>query len=84
MSESMWIDRAQSAEAKVATMESAYKPAIERIKIFKSNFGIKELENGEIDIDFEKFVENLGKESAMELRKIIDEVYSTTLHLKHG
>jgi len=84
MSESMWMDRAQSAESKLITMKESLGAAVERVKIFKANFGVKERANGEIEIDFDKFVENLGKESATELRKIIDERYSTTLHLNHG
>ncbi len=75
MSEQMWIERAQTAEAQLVTQKEAYGTAIDRIKIFKANFGIKERSNGEIDIDFDKFVDNLGVESAFELRKCIDEKY---------
>jgi len=71
-----WIERAQSAEAKIKTMEDAYKPALERIKEFKANFGIREKQGGEIEIDFEKFAQNIGIEGAMELRQIIDETYN--------
>lgn len=71
----VWIERAQSAEAKLATMKEAYGPAIDRIKNFKANFGIRERDNGEIVIDFEKFVTNLGQAQALELRKVIDETY---------
>jgi len=74
-SESFWVERAQTAEAKLATLKQAYEPAIERIQQFKSNFGIKESSNGLIDIDFDKFAENLGRESAMELRQIIETKY---------
>ena len=74
--ESFWIDRAQSAEAKLKTLEEAVKPALERVKDFKVNFGIRERDNGEIIIDFEKFVERLGAGSALELRKVIDEIYN--------
>ncbi len=85
MSEDHWISRAQSAEAKLVTMKESLGAAIDRVKEFKTNFGIKERSNGEIVIDFDKFVENLGKDSCMELRSIIDEHYSNTLHLKnHG
>ena len=73
--ESMWIDRAQSAEVRIKTLEDAYKPALEKVKIFKANFGIRETSNGQIIIDFDKFVDRLGLESAMELRKVIDEKY---------
>ena len=75
MSEQMWMERAQSAEAQLKTLREAQGAAIERIKDFKANFGIKERGNGEIVIDFPKFVERLGPESSSELRKIIVEKY---------
>lgn len=73
--ESIWIQRAQSAEAKLATLSQAHESAVGRVKTFKANFGIKERDNGEIDIDFDKFVENLGKDSALVLKDIIDKRY---------
>ncbi len=73
--ESFWIGRAQDAEAKLATLEQAYKPAIEKIKNFKGNFGIKERSDGGIVIDFKKMVKGLGIESALELRAEIDGQY---------
>ena len=79
MSESMWIDRAQTAEAQLKTLREAQGSAIERIKDFKANFGIKERSNGEIVIDFPKFVERLGEEAAAELRKVIDEKYPSSV-----
>ena len=75
MSESMWIERAQSAEARLATLKQALEPALERVKQFKANFGIRERDNGEIIIDYDKFVERLGYENSMELKRIIEEVY---------
>ena len=75
MSENMWMDRAQSAEAKLNTLRQAQGAAMDRVKDFKTNFGIRERDNGEIVIDFSKFVERLGAESSLELRKIIDEKY---------
>ena len=75
MSENMWMDRAQSAEAKLNTLRQAQGAAMDRVKDFKTNFGIRERDNGEIVIDFSKFVERLGAESSTELRKIIDEKY---------
>lgn len=75
MSDDMWMERAQSAEAKLSTMQQTHGAAIERIKVFKANFGIRERDNGEIVIDYEKFVERLGKENAKELKKVIVEQY---------
>ncbi len=76
--ESLWIERAQSAEAKLSTLKQASDQALERIKNFKLNFGVIERGNGEIDIDFNKLVERLGPESCLELRRIIDERYGIT------
>ncbi|KKL63677.1 hypothetical protein LCGC14_2172700, partial [marine sediment metagenome] len=73
--EQYWVERAQTAEAQLVTQKESLGQAIERVKIFKTNFGIREKNNGEIDIDFDSFVENLGIENSLELRKIIDEKY---------
>ena len=75
MSEEMWRQRAESAEAKLSTMEQAHKAAIERVRDFKANFGIKEKQGGVIEIDYDKFVSNLGPEGCLELRKVIDDVH---------
>lgn len=78
MSEDFWVERAQTAEAQLKTLREAQGAAIERIKDFKANFGIRERGNGEIVIDFPKFIERLGPENVAELRKIIDEKYPAT------
>ena len=75
MSESFWVERAQTAEAKLKTMQEAHSAAVGRIRDFKANFGIRERDNGEIVIDWSKFVERLGDDGAAELRKVIDEKY---------
>ena len=75
MSESMWMERAQSAEAKLKTLREAQGAAIDRVRDFKANFGIRERDNGEIVIDFQKFVERLGVDGTAELRRVIDEKY---------
>lgn len=76
--ETMWIERAQSAEARLKTLEQAMKPAIERVQQFKANFGLRERQNGEIVIDYDRFVEALGPSGALELRSAIDERYGIT------
>ena len=73
--ESAWISRAQSAEAKNSTLKQALESAVERIKVFKSNFGLKERDNGEIVIDFDKFADRLGRENALLLKAIIEKKY---------
>jgi len=73
--ESMWIERAQSAEAKLVALRQAYEPALDRVREFKANFGVRERSDGTIDIDFEKLVDRLGLQSAFELRALIDARY---------
>jgi len=76
MSEEMWMTRAQTAEATLLTQKEGFARAIDKVKEFKTNFGIREKSNGEIEIDWDKFVDNIGLEGAFELRKIIDEKYN--------
>lgn len=78
MTADVWMERAQSAEAQLLTQKEALGGAIERIKEFKTNFGIREKQDGVIEIDFDKFVKNIGLESALELIKVIDETYQIT------
>jgi hypothetical protein len=76
--EDYWRELAESRGAQLSTLKDAYGPAIERVKEFKTNFGVKERGNGELDVDFDKFADNLGIEQALELRRIIDEKYAVT------
>jgi|SRR6185369_13811244 len=73
--DSHWVERAQTAEAQLKTLREVQGAAIERIKVFKANFGVRECGNGEIEIDFQKLVERLGAEGAAELLKVIHEKY---------
>ena len=70
-----WITRAQSAEAKLATLKESIDPVLARIKQFKENFGVRERSDGSIVIDFEKMVDKLGPAACLELRTIIDDKY---------
>lgn len=76
--ESRLIERAQSAEAKLKTLQEAYQPAIDRIQQFKTNMGVRERHDGALIVDFERFAKAIGPESALELRRIIDETYGIT------
>lgn len=73
--DNFWMERAQSAEAKLETLKQAIEPMKQRIQDFKANFGLQERSDGSITIDYDKFVTALGIESALELRSIIDEKY---------
>ncbi len=70
-----WVSRAQSAEAKLATLKESIDPVLTRIKQFKENFGVRERSDGSIIIDFEKMVDRLGPEACLELRSVIDSKY---------
>ena len=74
--ESYWVDRAQTAEARLGTLKAAYEPAIERVRQFKTNFGLKERADGSIVIDFECFVTALGPTGCLELREEIDKQWN--------
>ena len=75
MSGDFWQERAQNAEAVNLTLKESSAAALERIKEFKANFGIREKQGGVIEIDFEKFVNNIGIGSSIELKKVIEETY---------
>lgn len=74
--ESHWIDRAQSAEARLITLKEAYEPALERIKEFKKNFGVREASDGRLLVDYDRFADAIGPDGALELRAIIDQKFS--------
>ncbi len=78
MDDSGWMERAQTAEALLITQKESLGAAIERVKVFKTNFGIREKQGGTIEIDFDKFARNLGVESCLELRKVIDEIHQVS------
>lgn len=70
--ESYYIERAQTAEARLQTLKDAYEPAIERVQQFKAAFGLRDRSDGSIVIDYERFVEALGPDGCLELRAEID------------
>jgi hypothetical protein len=71
-------DQLNSANAKMATMTDQFRPALDRVKAFKANAGLKEDSDGRITVDFEKFARNLGLAGALQLRAVIDEVYKVS------
>lgn len=76
--ESYWISEAQTAKAQLATLKDAYGPAIERVKEFKANFGVKERSDGSLVVDYDRFADAIGIEGALELRAVIDEKYNVS------
>ncbi len=82
MSEDDLRVRAENAEGRYNALKSRIDSANEEARIVLDTFAARKRSDGSFDIDYQKFVERIGKESAMELRAIIDEVYSDTLHLK--
>ncbi len=73
--ESYWVERAQSAEAKLATLQGSIDAMKERIRETCETLGAKVKADGSIDIDFDAFVDRLGPENALQVRAIIDEKY---------
>lgn len=75
MSEDMWRERAQSAEAKFKTAMNSIDAANQRVQDIKKAFGIKERFGGQYSIDFAALVESLGPDQSAELRSVIDEKF---------
>lgn len=73
-----WMEQVKDVEMRFTTYKEANAAAVERVKAFKANFGIKEKSDGEIVIDYDKFVKSLGLSGSMELRKVIDDTYNVT------
>lgn len=74
--EDMWIERAQSAEARLGTMRDTHEAAMQRFKEFKKTFGLKQKADESIHIDFDKFTDALGQEGCMQLKAIIDKKWT--------
>ncbi len=72
MDEKQWIERAQSAEAKLKTCQDNIDRVKEKFRGMMDALGAKERGDGTIDIDFEALVEKLSPEHALELRAVID------------
>ena len=70
--ESFWIERAQTAEAQLATCRDNQDRIKQKLRDMMGNLGAKERGDGTIDIDFDALVEKLSAEHALELRAAID------------
>jgi hypothetical protein len=75
MSEQAWMERAQSAEGKIASLTNAVEAANERLQSAFALFGIKAKMGGAFSIDYAMLVANLGPDQCQELRKIMDEKF---------
>jgi len=73
--ESYWIERAQSAEAKLKTLHDSMEPLKLKARAIKESLCAKEHSDGTFSIDFDKLVERLGVGACLELRAIIDARY---------
>lgn len=72
MDESQWIERAQSAEARLQTCKDQTERLKENYRNVMKTFGAKKRGDGSIDIDFAALVGLLSPEDALELRAAID------------
>lgn len=73
MEESQWIERAQSAEARLQTCQGNIDRLKEDVREVMETLCAKKRRDGAIDIDFEKLVQKLSLEHALELRTMIDQ-----------
>lgn len=75
MAEDFWIERAQSAEAKLGTCQDQIERLKEKYRNIVDTFAAKERSDGTIDIDFAKLAGLLSLEHALELRSALDETH---------
>ena len=73
--ESYWIERAQSAEAKLKTLHDSMEPLKLKARAIKESLCAREQSDGTFSIDFDRLVERLGVGACLELRGIIDARY---------
>jgi hypothetical protein len=69
----MWIERAQSAEAALATCREQQDRLKEQVRAVTGALCAKVKSDGTIDIDFDALVQHLPVEQALELRVAIDQ-----------
>jgi hypothetical protein len=74
--EAYWENRAFSAEAQLETLRQASSAALDRVKEFKGNYGIREKSDGSLQLNYDILASGLGIEGALELRAIIDAKYN--------
>jgi len=77
MSEQMWMERAQSAEAKLSTMKEQQDRLKEDAQFILTTFGARKKSDGSFDINYQKFVDILGSEQALEVKKMIEVTYGS-------
>lgn len=82
--ESFWIEKAQTAEAKFNTLQQSVDRIREDARNVLETFSARKKPDGSFDIDYKKFVERLGKEGAMELKRVIDEQYGNGITTDWG
>lgn len=75
MGEKEWMERAQSAEAKLTTCQGAQEALKEEVRTVRETFGARKRSDGSYEINYDAFVERLGLEAALQVRAIIDEKY---------
>lgn len=73
--EAYWIEKAQSAEAKLTTYSGQVDKLKEKVRVVLKTFGAREKSDGSFDINYEEFVKQLGPEGALMVRRVIDETY---------
>ena len=68
-----WVDRAQTAEAKLATCQENQDRVIEKFRDMMETLAARELSDGSVDIDFVALAGKLSLEHALALRQAIDD-----------
>jgi len=75
MSEVVWMERAQSCEARLSTMKDQQDRLKEDAQYILETFGARKKQDGSFDINYQKFVDMLGPEQAKAVSGMIEMTY---------
>lgn len=73
--ETDWRGLAESSELRYETLYQQVSRLKDEVRDVRELFAARKKRDGSYDIDFDKFVRQLGAEGALDLRRVIDEVY---------
>jgi len=75
--DSFWIERAQTAEASLASLKAGIDDIRADARCILETFCARKNKDGSFDIDFEKFIKSIGEESSLSLGEIINDRYKS-------
>jgi hypothetical protein len=78
LSEENFRDERDSERARNSTLSQSNDKLKEKVRTVLETFGAREKSDGSFEIDYDAFVERLGIDGALAVRKVIDERYKVS------